>query len=180
MNGKKKISTLLANTTKINAYIKLIHLFCSIAQFGVTKDEAVKAATGEESLQGNENSEQLTTLTEQDAHDIRAVIEAAGEDPQTIQMIARLKDENVDELDELRKLPIEEVMNGLKSSLDEMKMLDILFEDPERALMLMEEEGLLPKEHVKKYKKDPQLLEEDTRKALYFRFISLAVVSGYL
>lgn len=95
-------------------------------------------------------------------------------------MIARLKEANSSELDDLRKLPEEQILNELKIAMDEMQMLDVLFKDKERALGLMEEEGMIPKEHLKKYKKDPNLLEEDTRRALYFRFVSLAVVGGYL
>jgi hypothetical protein len=80
----------------------------------------------------------------------------------------------------LKKLPAEEVLNELKSALDEMKMLDVLFKDQAKAVEVFEAEGLLPPEHLEKYKKNPELLEDDTRKALYFRFISLAVVGEYL
>ncbi len=59
-------------------------------------------------------------------------------------------------------------------------MLEYLFKDVDRALVEMEKEGLIPEEHLKKYRKDPSLLEKDTRSAVYFRFISLAVVGGYL
>lgn len=61
-----------------------------------------------------------------------------------------------------------------------MKMLEYLFKDVDRALVEMEKEGLIPEKHLKKYRKDPSLLEKDTRSAVYFRFISLAVVGGYL
>lgn len=131
----------------------------------------------EEESSGNEK---LTKLTEQDAHDIAALVKAAGEDPQTIQMIARLKDENADELTELRQHGEEDILNGLKTAIDELKMIDYLFQDKEKALKEMEKENLIPPEHLERYKKQPELLEEDTRKALYFRFVSLAVVGEYL
>lgn len=95
-------------------------------------------------------------------------------------MIARLKEANSSELDDLRKQPEEEILNALKVTMDEMQMLDVLFKDKERALREMEKEGMIPEEHLKKYRKDPNLLEEDTRRALYFRFVTLAVVGGYL
>ncbi len=120
------------------------------------------------------------SLTEQDAHDIAALIEAAGEDPETIKLIAALKEENQEDIDELQKLPEEEILEGLKVTLDEMKVLDVLFADPEKALEAMIAENLIPEEHLAKYQEKPSLLEEDTRKALYFRFVSLAVVGGYL
>ena len=71
-------------------------------------------------------------------------------------------------------------MQGLKVTIDELKLCDVLFKDKQRALREMEKEGMIPAEHLKKYKKNPDLLEEDTRKGLYFRFVSLAVVGGYL
>ena len=52
--------------------------------------------------------------------------------------------------------------------------------DADASLEAMEAENMIPPEHLEKYKKEPALLEEDTRKALYFRFVSLAVVGGYL
>lgn len=145
-------------------------------QFGVSK-EVPKDADSEVKSSA---SDDLTQLTEQDAIDIRAVIEAAGEDPETIKLIAALKEENAEELVELRKLPMEEIMHGLKMTLDEMKVLDFLFQDPVKALEAMEAENLIPADHLAKYKANPALLEEDTRKALYFRFVSLSVVGGYL
>jgi hypothetical protein len=98
----------------------------------------------------------------------------------TIKLIAKLKDENSDELGELQQLPEVEVMQGLKETLNELKMCDILFKDQKRALQEMEKEGMIPAKHLKAYQKNPELLEEDTRKGLYFRFVSLAVVGGYL
>lgn len=154
----------------------LLVSFCH-AQFGVLKEEVVDPSTGATT---EEITEKLTKLTEQDAHDIAAVIRAAGEDPQTIQMIARLKDENSEHLDELRETSGEDILNELKMALDELKMVDYLFQDKERAVKEMEKEGMIPPKHLKKYKKDPSLLEEDTRKAIYFRFVSLAVIGEYL
>ena len=122
----------------------------------------------------------MTALTEQDAYAIRSIIEAAGEDPETIKLIARLKDENSNELDELRDLPLEEILSALKVTVDELKMLDYLFKDKKRAVQEMEKDGLIAKEHIKKYRKDPNLLYEDTMKGLYFRFVSLAVVGEFL
>lgn len=148
------------------------------AQFGVTKDSATGASTPEGGQEFDDSP--ATKLTEQDAIDIRGLIDAAGQDPETIKLVAALKDENSEDIAELRKLPEEDILNGLKEALDEMKVLDFLFKDPVKALEAMEAENLIPSEHLKKYKKEPGLLEEDTRKALYFRFVSLAVVGGYL
>lgn len=150
-------------------------VFNTTAEFGIPKAKTVSA----EGLI-NEESESLTTLTEDDAHKIAALVEAAKEDPDSLRLIEALKKENSKELDELRKLPHEEVLDGLKISLDELMMLDYFFADKERAVEEMHKEGLIPEEHMAKYKDNPALLEEDTRQGLYFQFISLAVVGGYL
>lgn len=151
------------------------------AQFGVTKDKPIDtAATAAATANQEQSNENLTTLTEQDANDIAALIEAAGEDPQTIQMIAKLKDDNGHLLHELKQLPDGEILNGMKHTLDDLKGLEYLFQDRDFALREMEKEGLIPEQHLKKYKKDPALLEQDTRQGLYFQFVSLAVVGGYL
>lgn len=91
-----------------------------------------------------------------------------------------MKDENAEDIAELRKLPMEEILEGLKMTLDEMKVMDVLFKDPVKALEAMEAEKMIPEQHLENYRKDPSLLEDDTRKALYFRFISLAVVGEFL
>lgn len=155
------------------------------AQFGVNKNNNKEKDIIADSVatQRNEQEQQqgpLTNLTEQDALDIRALIEAAGEDPDTIKLVAALKDENAQDIEELRKLPQEEILNGLKAALNELKMLDVLFKDPVKALEAFEAEGLIPPQHLEKYRKDPTLLEDDTRKSLYFQFVSLAVVGDYL
>mmetsp|Transcript_22195 Transcript_22195/g.27232 ORF Transcript_22195/g.27232 Transcript_22195/m.27232 type:complete len:173 (-) Transcript_22195:364-882(-) len=160
----------------------LLLILCSSinAQFGVPKENPIASEQQINPLGEQTDQGPVTRLTEEDARNISALIQAAGEDPETIQMIAKLKDENADELEELRKSPAEEILNGLKSTLDDLQMLDVLFEDPQRALLEMEKEGLLPPQHLKKYKKNPELLEDDTRRSLYFNFVSLAVVGGYL
>lgn len=162
--------------TKFTFILIMTMVFVVSGQFGVTKE----ASTDAEPKQESNSGDSFTRLTEQDALDIRAVIEAAGEDPETIKLISALKDENAEELKELKKLPEEEIMHGLKMTLDEMKVLDFLFQDPVKALEAMEAENLIPPDHLPKYKANPALLEEDTRKALYFRFVSLCVVGGYL
>jgi len=146
------------------------------AQFGIPRAQTVTA----DGVVVDKEPENLTTLTEKDATNISALIEAAKEDPETVHLIKSLKEGNVDGLEELRKLPAEEVLDGLKVSLDELMMLDYFFSDKERALEAMIKDGMIADEHMKRYKDDPALLEEDTRKGLYFQFISLAVVGGYL
>ena len=119
-------------------------------------------------------------LSEKDAADMSAIIEEARRDLETMAMITRMKEENGESLSELKKMTTTEVLGGMKQALDNMKLIEYLFEDKERAVREMEKEGMIDKAHIKKYRKDPELLEQDTRRGLYFQFISLAVVGGFI
>ena len=109
-----------------------------------------------------------------------AIIEEAKKDLETMAMISKMKSENMEGLAELKKLSTEEVLGGMKETLDNLKLIEYLFKDPQRAVKEMEKEGMIDKQHIKKYRKDPDLLEMDTRRGLYFQFISLAVVGGFI
>jgi hypothetical protein len=119
-------------------------------------------------------------LSEKDAADMSAIIEEAKRDLETMAMITRMKEENGESMSELKKMTTMEVLGGMKQALDNMKLIEYLFEDKERAVREMEKEGMIDKAHIKKYRKDPELLEQDTRRGLYFQFISLAVVGGFI
>lgn len=119
-------------------------------------------------------------LSEKDAADMSEIIDEAKKDLETMAMITRMKNENSDALSELHKLSTMEVLGGMKEALDNMKLIEYLFQDKERAVREMEKEGMIDKAHIKKYRKDPDLLEQDTRRGLYFQFISLAVVGGFI
>ena len=95
-------------------------------------------------------------------------------------MITKLKAENTEGLEELKKLSPPEILGGMKETLANLKLIEYLFKDPQRAVKEMEKEGMIEKAHLKKYRKDPSLLEQDTRRGLYFQFISLAVVGGFI
>ena len=155
-------------------------LFCpslSSAQFGLSKPKSVI----ESEIMADGPQEQTSgTLSEQDGADMEELITKAAADPETIELVSRLKTEMSEELNELRKLSLEEILGGMKQTLDDMKLLDYLFKDPKRALEEMEKEGMIEKSHINKYKKNPKLLEMDARRGLYFQFVSLAVVGGFI
>merc|ERR1712194_152554 len=119
-------------------------------------------------------------LTEKDAADMEAIIAEAKKDLETRMLIKKMKEDNVEGLAELRKLSTTEVLGGMKEALDNLKLIEYLFKDKEKAVREMEKEGMIERAHIKKYKKDPELLEKDTRTGLYFQFISLAVVGGFI
>jgi hypothetical protein len=121
-----------------------------------------------------------TSLREQDALDIATLIDTAKNDKETKMMLLKMKTQEQQAFDGTANSSPAEIVKGLEQAMDELKMLDVLFRDKERALREMEKEGMIPKDKLKKYKKNPDLLEEDTRKGLYFTFVALAEAGGYM
>lgn len=153
------------------------------AQFGIKKGTPIsKPGEGIEidPSTGAPKQEREGFLSEKDAADMSAIIDQAMKDVETMAMITKLKSENSQHLNELRQYSPMEILGGMKEVLDNMKLIEYLFQDKERAVREMEKEGMIDKAHVKKYRKDPDLLEQDTRRGLYFQFISLAVVGGFI
>lgn len=159
------------------------------AQFGVPK-KSQEAAIDENGNVEAENPyadmasrlQSAAPIEIQDAIDIATIIEAAKADPETKAMIAKMK--QGDEGEMLAKLSQEvtplEIVQGLQQSMEDMKGLEVLFADPERAVAEMEKEGLIDKKRLDFYQKNPEALADDTRKSLYFGFVSMAVAGGYL
>jgi hypothetical protein len=116
------------------------------------------------------------------AVDIAAIIESAKNDPETVLLLRRIKEgSGADHMKGFQDtMSVEQISAGLAQTMQELQMLDILFRDPRRAVQEMDKEGMIAKEKLAAYRKDPKLLEEDTRKALYFTFISLATTGGFM
>ncbi|KAL9183160.1 hypothetical protein ACHAXT_004947 [Thalassiosira profunda] len=151
------------------------------AQFGIKKGVPISLPeqNGEQMVEGDVGQKQ-GFLSEQDAADMEALILEAKKDLETMALITKMKEENAEGLEELKKLSPMEVLGGMKETLDNLKLIEYLFKDKQKAVKEMEKEGMIDKAHVKKYRKDPDLLEQDTRRGLYFQFISLAVVGGFI
>ncbi|KAL3805321.1 hypothetical protein HJC23_009028 [Cyclotella cryptica] len=153
-------------------------------QFGIPKTVPISLSqqNGEEMMdvsQGSGSGKQ-GFLSDQDAADMEAIINEAKKDVETMAMITKMKSENKEHIAELQTLSPAEILGGMKETLDNMKLIEYLFQDKQRAVREMEKEGMIDKAHIKKYRKDPDLLEQDTRRGLYFQFISLAVVGGFM
>ncbi len=118
-------------------------------------------------------------LSDQDAANMEAIINEAKKDSKQWEF-TKMKSENKEHIAELQKLSPAEILGGMKETLDNMKLIEYLFQDKQRAVRELEKEGMIDKVHIKKYRKDPDLLEQDTRRGLYFQFISLAVVGGVM
>mmetsp|Transcript_10048 Transcript_10048/g.18048 ORF Transcript_10048/g.18048 Transcript_10048/m.18048 type:complete len:182 (-) Transcript_10048:165-710(-) len=173
---------------------KLIFLLLSIssllllspvqAQFGIKKGVPISLPDNGESMgeapDGSTAQQNSGFLSEKDAADMEAIINEAKKDLETMAMITKMKADNMEGLADLKKLSTMEVLGGMKETLDNLKLIEYLFKDPEKAVREMEKEGMIDKAHIKKYRKDPDLLEKDTRRGLYFQFVSLAVVGGFI
>lgn len=164
---------------------------CATAQFGVAQKKDAgkiepllqqpnKENDLVEALLEVANSEK-NILKKQDAVDLAVMLEQAAKDPDTLQMALRIQTEEKETIEELRATAsIQDVMMGLNQVLGELKMLEVVFEDKEQALRLMQEEGMIDPNRLPEYQKNPALLEDDTRKGLYFTFVTLAVTAGFL
>ncbi|KAL7529820.1 hypothetical protein ACHAXR_007172 [Thalassiosira sp. AJA248-18] len=154
------------------------------AQFGIKKGVPISLPqqNGEDmgEASGGDVGQNQGFLSEQDATDMEAIINEAKKDLETMAMISKMKGDNMEGLAELKNLSPMEVLGGMKETLDNLKLIEYLFKDKEKAVREMEKEGMIDKAHIKKYRKDPDLLEKDTRRGLYFQFISLAVVGGFI
>ena len=72
------------------------------------------------------------------------------------------------------------IVHGLKANLDELKAIEILFQNTERAVIEIYKDGLIDKRRVDYYKNNPTALKDDTNKAIYFSLVTLAAAGGYL
>lgn len=120
-------------------------------------------------------------LPDQDALDIAAVLHQAKLDEETTWLIKKMKDDdNQIYQDFAADTTPQETVKSLQTALHELRAMDVLFRDPERAFQELQKEGLIPPDKVKMYEKDKELLEADFRKQMYFMLVSYAAAGGYL
>lgn len=200
----------MSSSPRIPTTMLLLLMACSLllllqpadAQFGVARDKgkikerllqhqaelAAKKAGGTASAEVNANGEAQATnnptegiMSPKDAADMENILIQASQDEETMKMVVQMKIEMKDEIEALGNEPSEDILRGMLHQLVEMRFLEVLFKDPERAVEESIKEGLIEdKKKIKEYKKNPALLEADMRKGLYFSFISLAVAGGYI
>jgi hypothetical protein len=171
----------------------LLLLSFTKGQFGIFKDkkadDKLDQTLQEASIDANGNIDSqlaemarslqsVAPINAKDASHIAVLLEAAKTDPETQLLLAQMPQDTLKNL-KSSATPIE-IVKGLQQGLDELKAIDILFSNPERAVIEMYNEGLFDKKRLLHYKKNPSALEEDTRKGIYFTFISLAAAGDYL
>uniref|UniRef100_A0A7R9WRM1 Uncharacterized protein n=1 Tax=Craspedostauros australis TaxID=1486917 RepID=A0A7R9WRM1_9STRA len=161
-------------------FAALLVLSTVSAQFGVPKQQEVKPDGQQQEASTPGQGELDGILSQQDATDIDHLVQQAKQDPETMHLVEQMKASAGGELDALRQLSPVEILGGLKQTVDDMKVIDYLFKDGDKAFEEMKNAGMINEEHLETYRKDPSLLEEDTRRSLYFQFVSLAVVGGLI
>jgi Holliday junction resolvasome RuvABC ATP-dependent DNA helicase subunit len=120
-------------------------------------------------------------LSDEENGILEAVLKQMKSDPQTTELIKRMKSEEADTLGKMMgSISGPEKIANLRNTLNELKAVEVLFKDPVRALKLMIEDGMVPPDRLPEYKKNPRLLEEDTRKGLYFSLVTMSVSLGIL
>jgi len=187
-------------TILVTWMLLLAMCFSSVAaQFGVPK----KAESTEGTNEANEELRDLMEkgvevsadvirslmevngdLDEQQAIDIAYLLQELQKDPETVMLLNEMKTgtgkQMYEEFTGAGGMSARELVEAMAISLEELKMLDYLFQDPQKAFVEMNQEGLIEDHMVDVYKNDPQLLEDDTRKSVFFQFISFGAAAGYL
>ena len=155
-------------------------LWRSVAQ--VITDVDMRGETSPYALLASKLKADYEDLPEQDAIDIAAVLHAAREDADTTWLLRSMKEGSGkdDFADFAKDASPTDIVKALREALDELKAVEVLFQNPERAVAALIEDGMVPADKVSLYKNDPALLEEDLRKNLYFMLISYAAAGGYL
>lgn len=120
------------------------------------------------------------SLTEQMLVNIAVVIDGSKKDPETSLLLLRIKQQG--DFDAFKSdLTAVEIVTGMAEPLQHIEIFDLLFEnDPAKAVQEMNMQGMLSPDCVQEYMSNPQQLMEDTRKNLYFTFLSYAAAGGYL
>ena len=135
-------------------------------------------------LETSRDATSVEGINEQDAIDIGAIIQRASTDPETSLLLLRMTQQGgKDAFDELRAdMNAQQIVFELAETVQEMRALETLYTKfgPSKAYEELLNDGLVPEGREAEYKKNPELLEEDIRKQLYFTFITLAATGGYL
>ena len=123
------------------------------------------------------------TVEKESAIELAAVIEAAS--TQDYYQFTTTHSQRIKDGPHVAKLKKDydesQIVIGMESVVKEMKMLGILFRgDPQRAFAELLKADMIDKSKLSEYKENPELLEEDTRKNLWYNFITLAYAGGHM
>ena len=171
-------------------FLVSLSAYTAMAQFGVTSKRNVLHTEINDDFDGVHPREALVQtllsrgrgqLSVEDATNIAFLLESANNDRQTQDLVYKMRNDEKESIAALvAETSDEQLILHLRTALEEIKMLDTLFADPARVVKEMEKEGMIDPKRLKDYKNNPALLESDTRKSLYFSFLTLSVAAGFL
>ena len=127
---------------------------------------------------GHKSSLQLHELALSDEENaiVKDLLKQIKHDAKTLEMVAKMRSEEAHTLEAMfASLSGPEKVRNLKMIIGEFQAVEVLFKDPVRAVKMMNEDGLIPPARLPEYQRNPQLLEDDTRKGLFFTFVTLAL-----
>lgn len=124
-------------------------------------------------------------ISVEDALGLAQLLKDVREDDETKMVVEGLKSAEFAQDPEFQKFldaaKEEDILVSLIHVFDDLKALDVLFQNPTRAVEAVNNEGMIADDsRLKLYRQDPTLLEGDMRQGLYASFVSLAIAGGYL
>ena len=105
-------------------------------------------------------------------------------DEESMEMLAKIKSGELEfsNADDVKNAEPKEIVMGMISIFDELKAVEVLFQDPNRAVEAVSQEGMLgdDEERLNFYKQNPAQLEADMKGGLHVTFVYLSHVAGFM
>lgn len=120
-----------------------------------------------------------TSMPQQEAMDIAGTIEQFQNDPETVQQIASMKQQGTYQ-EFVKDLSEDQILSGLREAAAAMRSAELLANDPAKAFVEMEEDGMVPPHRAEEYRQNPELLVQDTLSTLYLTFLTFAGAGGFV
>mmetsp|Transcript_10615 Transcript_10615/g.31030 ORF Transcript_10615/g.31030 Transcript_10615/m.31030 type:complete len:183 (-) Transcript_10615:280-828(-) len=149
------------------------------AEKETTEEEALKLMGDAQKLK-----DILPEMSTDDALTIAQLLEDIRNDPDSQQLIEDLKSSKVAQEPQMQQMlegmSKKEVVVTLNQVLDELRAVEVLFQDPAKAVDELHKEGLIQAAHLSEYQENPELLERDIRNGLHFSFVTFSMAAELL
>jgi hypothetical protein len=124
-------------------------------------------------------------ISNDDALSVAGLLDALTDDEETLELVRNLRKADEGTRDPqlqtfLDSATPKDIVVGLKQLLDELRSLEVLFRNPQRAVDAMIEDGMIDPSRIELYKENPEQLAQDVQSGIYFSFVTLAVAGGFL
>mmetsp|Transcript_19943 Transcript_19943/g.46823 ORF Transcript_19943/g.46823 Transcript_19943/m.46823 type:complete len:182 (-) Transcript_19943:112-657(-) len=124
-------------------------------------------------------------VSAEDSLGLASLLQNLRDDDETKILLEALKSDEVTQDPELKEFlknaPQKDIIVGMNHIFDELKALEMLFQNPTLAVEELSNEGIIVDDaRLNAYRENPQLLQDDMRSGFYVSFVSLAAAGGYL